>query len=61
MRCLVGNWKMNGLSSGAEAYCAALLADESLTGSSDCHLGIAPPFTVARQPLTLNLTANSGR
>ncbi len=49
MRCLVANWKMNMLSSGAEAYCETLLSDPSLAGSSDLNLGIAPPFTVARQ------------
>jgi triosephosphate isomerase len=49
MRCLVANWKMNMLSTGAEAFCEALLADESLAGTSDCHLGIAPPSTLLRE------------
>jgi triosephosphate isomerase len=49
MRCLVANWKMNMLSAGADAFCDALLADESLAGTSDCHLGIAPPFTLLRR------------
>jgi triosephosphate isomerase len=48
MRCLVANWKMNMLSSGADEFCGALLADESLAGTPDCHLGIAPPFTLLR-------------
>lgn len=49
MRCLVANWKMNMLSTGAEAFCEALLADESLAGTSGCHLGIAPPSTLLRE------------
>lgn len=48
MRCLVGNWKMNGLSGGAAAFCETLLADPEVEGSSDLHLGIAPPFTLLR-------------
>lgn len=48
MRCLVGNWKMNMLSSDAEAFCDALLADEGLAGTRECHLGIAPPATLVR-------------
>src|SRR5690348_13008173 len=49
MRCLVANWKMNLLSTGAAAFCDALLADPRLEGSSELRLGIAPPFTLARQ------------
>ena len=49
MRCLVANWKMNLLSAGAAAFCEALLADPKLEGSSELRLGIAPPFTLARQ------------
>ena len=49
MRCLVANWKMNLLSAGASAFCDALLADAELAGTSELHLGIAPPFTLARQ------------
>ncbi|HXC15903.1 MAG TPA: triose-phosphate isomerase [Holophagaceae bacterium] len=51
MRCLVANWKMNMLSSGAAAFCETLLADPKVEGSSDLHLGIAPPFTLLR-PMT---------
>ncbi|HTL98898.1 MAG TPA: triose-phosphate isomerase [Holophagaceae bacterium] len=49
MRCLVANWKMNMLSAGAAAFCEALLADRALEGSMGLRLGIAPPFTLARQ------------
>ena len=49
MRCLVANWKMNMLSAGAAAFCDALLADPKLEGSSELRLGIAPPFTLAKQ------------
>ncbi len=49
MRCLVANWKMNMLSGQAAAFCDTLLADATLTGSSGCQLGIAPPFTLLKQ------------
>ena len=49
MRCLVANWKMNLLSAGAAAFCEAVLADPEVEGGVELRLGIAPPFTLARQ------------
>ena len=49
MRCLVANWKMNMLSADAAAFCDAILSDPQMEGSSELRLGIAPPFTLAKQ------------
>ena len=49
MRCLVANWKMNLLSAGAAAFCDTLLAEPDAEGGTELRLGIAPPFTLARQ------------
>ncbi len=47
MRCVIGNWKMNLLSTEAAAFCETFLAHH--VPVSGVAVGIAPPFPILRQ------------